>query len=95
MHEPEAKKLIYDAFLHKFGARLGLKKLSINEGSLSKNIQAVDNEDWSKALYLLDIKYRKDTKTRLWEVTYTHNWDITIPEDMYPLALWHCICVRV
>lgn len=83
MHAPEAKKLIHDAFLHKFGARLGFQKLSVNGNSLSENIQAVNNEEWSKAVYLLDIKYRQNTKTRLWEVTYVHNGAITIPEEMY------------
>lgn len=83
MKAPEARKLIHDAFMNKFGARLGFKKLSIDKGSLSDNIKAVDNEEWGKVVYLLDVKYRQNTKTRLWEVTYTHNWAITIPEDMY------------
>lgn len=82
IREPEATHLIHNAFKNIIGAKLGFKKMSI-KGSLSDNINEIDNDAWSSTLYLLDIKYRQNTRTRLWEVTYIHNWSITIPEDMY------------
>ena len=79
----EAQKVIGDAMAHKIGAKLGFQKASFQGGSLSDNIKAVDGEDWGTAVYLLDVKYRQNAKTRLWEVTYIHNKAIKIPEDMY------------
>ena len=83
IHAPEAKKLIHDAFRHKFGAKLGFERIQTDKKSLSANIQEIKNEDWNDTTYLLDAKYRQNTKPRLWEVTYVHNWPITIPEEMY------------
>ena len=83
IHAPEAQKLINEAFLHKFGGRLGFSKVAITGGGLADSIKSVNKDDWIKSLYLLDIKYRQNTKSGLWEVTYIHNLAIFIPEDMY------------
>lgn len=83
IHAVEAEKLIHEAFLHRIGARLGFQKIAISKKSLADNIKAVSEEDWKRYVYLLDIKYRQNTRSELWEVTYIHNLAITAAEEMY------------
>ena len=78
----EAEKVVNEALVNRIAARLGWEKASLRGGSLSNNIKEVDEKGWGASI-LLDIKFRQNTKTKLWEVTYIHNRSITIPEDMY------------
>ena len=42
----------------------------------------VTKNNWNDKSYILDIKYRQNTKLRLWEMLLIHNQAITIPEEM-------------
>ena len=45
-------------------------------------VRMVTKNNWNDKSYILDIKYRQNTKLRLWEMLLIHNQAITIPEEM-------------
>lgn len=79
----EAQYMISKAFKEEILEKLRFTNSSIDKGNLAENIKSVDEDDWKKKVFLLDIKFKQDTRSRLWEVTLIHNHHITIPEDMY------------
>ena len=62
--------------------KLLMTKLEKLSGCLNENIKSIKSKEWDNGLYLLDAKFRQNTKLRLWEISIIHNQAITIPEEM-------------
>lgn len=74
----EVKDIIIDTVADKFS----MSKPEKSSGYLNENIKTIKSKEWDNSLYLLDVKFRQNTKLRLWEISIIHNQAITIPEEM-------------
>lgn len=80
----EAKKTIEKAFIEKVWPGLTVQNIVHRSGkSLSESIREIPAGTWETMDYILDIKYRQDTRTHLWEISYVHNRPLCISEDLY------------
>lgn len=70
--------IIIDTVVEKFM----MAKLDKLYGQLNENIKSIKSKEWDNVLFLLDVKFRQNTRERLWEITIIHNQAITIPEEM-------------
>jgi len=77
-----AKEMISEFLNDNLCNQLGLNIVSKQADGISDSVRMVTKNNWNDKSYILDIKYRQNTKLRLWEMLLIHNQAITIPEEM-------------
>ncbi len=80
----EAGYLI-DKALNEYGKSIGFTASYMPCETLADNLADLvgnSKDNLSAKNYIFDVRYRQNTRRKLWEVTYVHSLPITIPEDM-------------